>query len=102
MTQNTQNALVTIVTPATFKDIKDNAQLAVFRVRQYDKKTQQANFFEATAYIKPDKKDGKYVEFLKSLKKHDLIDMTFAMTDQGYANIYKMFKLERKNKVQNA
>ena len=85
--RGTEEALVRLVRPATFKDIKDDNRLAVFRFAKYDKDTKDTEFFTATAFIEKGK--DKLEAFYASLEKGQLVSVEYK-ENNGYTNIYNL------------
>lgn len=85
--RGTQESLVRLVQPATFKDIKGDAKLAVFRFAMFNKEAKKTEFFTASAYVAKEKVGGKLEAFYASLEKGQLVAVEWK-ENNGYNNIY--------------
>lgn len=85
--RGTQEALVRLVRPASFKDLKDGNRLAVFRLAKFDKVDNETKFFTATAFIKKGKEALE--AWYASLPKGALVSVEFK-ENNGYTNIWSM------------
>ena len=84
--RGTVETLARLVKPATFKEIKDGAQLAIFRLA-INKKEAKTEFMTATAYVAKGK--DAYMSFLESLEKGQLVSVEYKSVN-GYNNIYNI------------
>lgn len=91
--RGTEEVLARLVKPATIKTIKDDNQLAVFRLAVYNKESQKTEFFTASAFIEKGKDALR--NFYASLAKGQLVSVEYKQSN-GYTNIYNMMKRDSK------
>ena len=86
--RGTVQALVRLVRKPSFKDIKNDATLAVLRVAEYNKEKNNTEFYTVTAYIGKGK--DKLLNFYKSLNKGQLVSIEYKESN-GYKNVWDIF-----------
>ena len=86
--RGTVQTLVRLVRKPSFKDIKDDAKLAVLRVAEYNKEKDTTDFYTVTAYIAKDK--DKLLSFYQSLDKGQLVSIEYKESN-GYKNVWNIF-----------
>lgn len=88
-----------IVQPATVKEQANGDKRVVFRFAEYDKEKGESVFYNASAYVKAEKKE--LLDYYMSLKKGDTVSVEIKVS-KGWKNIYNMMSRQVSKKSKPA